>query len=137
MDMYHIDEDVKEEAVMSFLKKYDFVMPKFRDVPALKQEFATRFIHAVRQRDNRDILALICGVIYENNIDFDVLMPINTSFDIYEILSARYFKCYYQMNQSPNRLTWRLNGRVQQNPSSAEVTFPHENVAKLKRVLNI
>ena len=135
--MYYIDENVKEEEIKDFLAKYEFEIPKFPDVPALKQELATRFMHAVRQRDDGDILAVICGVSYEGSMDFDVLMPINTSFDVLKILSARYFKHYYQMNQNPNRLTWRFNGIIQMNPIREEVSFPHDNVPNLKRVLKI
>lgn len=135
--MYYIDENVDEEEIGDFLAKYEFEIPKFPDVPALKQEFAERFIHAVRQRSDGEVMALICGVSYERNLNFDVLMPINISFDVLKILSARYFKHYYQMNQNPNRLTWRLNGLVQQNPISAEVAFPLDNLPKLNRVLKI
>ena len=133
--MYYIDESINKEEIKSFLEKYGFDMPKFPEVPALKAGFATRFIHAVRGRADQDIYALICGVRYERNLDFEVLLPTNVGFDFYSIISKRYFVNYYRMNHEPNRLTWRLNGIIQQNPSSEEVAFPPDRIEKLMQML--
>ncbi len=133
--MYYIDESVNKGEIKAFLEKYGFDTLRFPEVPALKRESATCFIHAIRGGDNQGIYALIYGVNYERNMDFDVLMPSNVGFDFYSVVSKRYFVNYYRMNHEPNRLTWRLNGIIQQNPSSEEVAFPPDRIEKLMQML--
>ena len=132
---YYIDEKVSSDDVKAFLIKYNFEPIDFPDVPALKQQYATRFVHAVKQFNKDNIYALICGVKYENHMDFNVLIPIEMSLDIYKLLCKEYFYRYYQMNRNPDRLTWRYNSKIQRNPSTDSVIMAINDVSKLNEVL--
>lgn len=131
---YYIDDKIAIAEIRGFLAKHNLAQLEYPEVPALRQEYAEKFVHAIKRRGDQLICGAVIGVSYEGFWDFDVITILRTE-DVFDLIREMYLYRAYQENPSGRKIRWRINGRTQPPLDSCKVAFSKTTIERLNEIL--